>query len=97
MSADNGIYILKTNSKRGGYEYRVRELMAIENIDWDHTTNQESNSDDIRITNARQMWKDCEVFIDESKAMAEANRLLKETFICEYGISYIFIYREFNL
>jgi len=34
MSADNGIYMLKTPSKTkvGSFEYRVREVHAIENI-----------------------------------------------------------------
>ena len=35
MSADNGIYILETPSKKvGEFEYRVAELMAIENMCW---------------------------------------------------------------
>ena len=33
MSADNGIYILQTpGEKSGEFEYRVAELMAIENV-----------------------------------------------------------------
>lgn len=34
MSADNGIYILKT-PKDEGFEYRVAELQAIENLNYD--------------------------------------------------------------
>ena len=38
MSADNGIYILQTHNTigyQGGYEYRVKELQAIENLQYD--------------------------------------------------------------
>jgi hypothetical protein len=38
MSADNGIYILQTHNTtgyQGGYEYRVKELQAIENLNYD--------------------------------------------------------------
>ncbi|RTL42388.1 MAG: hypothetical protein EKK48_10360 [Candidatus Melainabacteria bacterium] len=32
MSANNGIYILKTKATNGAFEYRVREVHAIENL-----------------------------------------------------------------
>ena len=35
MSADNGIYILQTINPLGGKEYRVSDLSAIENLNYD--------------------------------------------------------------
>lgn len=136
MSADNGIYILKTPSKvNKGYEYRVRELMAVENINYDenapepdlykpsredykdkefHSVNEympentkhlewrvaynakfNSNDSKVLIRNARKMWKKCKVFYSEQEALLEASRQLKETEICEYGISFITINEVF--
>ena len=57
MSADNGIYILETD----GPEYRVREIGAIENLNWDERKGQETSNDNVILQNARAMWRDCRV------------------------------------
>jgi len=112
MSADNGIYILTTKRKshdcQDCLEYRVRELQAVENVDWDETKkNPErdypgdyTEDNDVRIKNAREMWAGCEVFNTESEALAEAKRIYDETMnsdfpVLEYGICFIHIDREF--
>ena len=147
MSADNGIYILQTlkDSAPGeptesyGFEYRVRELQAIDNLeydenvpmpvnphnkdDWhsssemlpeDHPKYKEheeyrkanyakyaSNNPDVRIANAREMWKGCKVFYTKESAMEEASKIEQKItegdfcYFLEYGISTIRINRVF--
>ena len=106
VSADNGVYILRTR-KGTGFEYRVRELQAVENVDWDHNKwNDEykrlgnyTDDDDVRIMNAREMWANVPVFALEDEAFDEAKRLYDETMadygILEYGVAFIEIDREF--
>lgn len=91
MSADNGIYILETK----GPEYRVRELQAIENVSWDESTGGDTSDQDVIISNARRMWRDCKMTEDRTEALAEADRLLYKAYICEYGISFIKVDRKF--
>ena len=63
MSADNGIYILKTQgycSIHDGYdehssEFRIAHLQAVENVNWDHDGNDYTDDPDVMIHNARQM------------------------------------------
>lgn len=99
MSADNGIYILKT-PKGNSFEFRVKELQAVENVDWDYANNSYTIDDDIRIINAREMWADCQIFYDEQIALDEARRLYDLSlddfgFEPEDGIQIITILREF--
>jgi hypothetical protein len=138
MSADNGIYILQTPKDAApgepiesyGYEYRVRELQCIENLNYDehapepiqpsgeyHSINEyrpedkehcdyqeayrvkyHSGNPDVLISNARNMWEDCIVFTDKSKALLHASELLQKAetdYYIEYGISFIKIARVF--
>lgn len=95
MSADNGVYILKTTGDKGTYEYRVRELQAVENVYWNARTGRDSTSHDIWIKNARRMWKDAPVFPHEDVALNAALEIYKRLSVCEYGIATITIERRF--
>jgi hypothetical protein len=90
MSADNGIYILETL----GPEYRVKELMAIDNLNWDHKNGEPTNDADIMIKNARQMWKDCVVLVNKTEALEVASEIEADGYF-EYGICFIRIPRKF--
>ncbi len=94
MSADNGIYILKTRTMDGAYfpsEYRVLHAQAIENIYY----NAEAKSDlemfhqDSTFTPeiAYDHFKECLVFHYIEKAMTYAHQLAEEQPILEYGVS----------
>lgn len=97
MSADNGIYILKTNTLSGkGYEYRVKHLQNVEDYKWDHASNEPTGNQDAWIRNARVMWEGCEVFTDKDECIAEAERMENNCYILEYGICYIDINRVFD-
>lgn len=95
MSADNGIYILSTV----GPEFRVKHLMAVENVYWDEDKHRETNDQDTWIIVAREMWSGCEIFYDAQMAIAEANRLYefntRDGYPVEYGIQIIHIDRKF--
>lgn len=75
MSADNGIYMLK--SKDG---YRVIKASAIENV-W-------LNYDELDPNYLKKYFGKAEVFIDRSKAFDEALRLESQG-TTEYGIKTI--------
>lgn len=99
MSADNGIYVLETGAG-DKKEYRVRELQAIENLEFDPTVGKEVGSPDVRIKNARRMWSGCDVFPTEDAALEEAERQFKEILksdypVLKYGINVIRIERDF--
>jgi hypothetical protein len=91
MSADNGIYVLKTpNFKTGHSEFRVAHRQAIENIHYPGE----------QIKYLKMYFGDCEVFTSEAQAMLEASKLYDEIMesdfpIIEYGISKIVLDREF--
>lgn len=94
MSADNGIYILKT-PKNDGFEYRVEHLQSIENLDWDENICGYTREDNIRIINAREMFSDAKVFDNEKDALQFAADLHKELGWTEYGICFLEIDLEF--
>lgn len=98
MSADNGIYILKTD----GPEYRVAMLQAIESLyyvvagDVDGRARfSETDDPDLIIINARVMWRHAEVFKTHKEALKLAVEMMKDTWVCEYGICDIRIDRKF--
>ena len=104
MSADNGVYILETNTKEHNRkEYRVRHLQAVENVGWDDNKQEPdknycggyTDDPDITIKNARKMWSGCQVFYSEENALKEAWKMLKDLDVCEYGICRIQIDRIF--
>lgn len=88
MSADNGIYILKTKD-----QYRVAHLQAIDNItcslingDWscdDKTRNK------IVPTRVVEMWGNCKYTRDRGKALDIAHKWADSLPICEYGVNII--------
>lgn len=88
MSADNGIYILKTKD-----QYRVAHLCAIDNISWSIIDGNWQNNDATRgkwvPTRVVEMWGDCKFTRDESKALSMAHKWVSSLPICEYGVNII--------
>lgn len=91
MSADNGIYILKTparpikngntyTNQHGKFEYRVAHCQAIDNIEYS----------DLYLA---VLFGDCEVLDDHHKALTKASKMadeiLDEGLPLEYGITNI--------
>jgi hypothetical protein len=92
MSADNGIYILETE----GPEFRVAEMGAVDNYQWDNERSEYTDDPDVHIENAREMWGGCEVLTNEEDAIDMALKIDKEWGIgTEYGICVIKIRRRF--
>jgi hypothetical protein len=101
VSADNGIYTIKT-LKGDGFEFRVAHMQAFDNIEW---SDKEPNPNggfgwytqdpDVLIKNARKMYKGVKVFTVEKEALEEAYRLHDEMGYTEYGICFLEIPREF--
>lgn len=91
MSADNGVYILKTKipGYPGTYAYRVRELSAIDNLEYATDYGYKNGTKETMLKNAKEMWKGCQVFFTEEEALVVANQIYLECDICEYGISQI--------
>lgn len=94
MSADNGIYILKTirtfKQEDGRYAwvktephsvYRVAAASAIDNFDW-YKINQPYNLG----AYMKDIWGGCNVYQDKQKALAYAYKLEKVIPVLEYGI-----------
>ena len=94
MSADNGIYILRT-PKGDKVEFRVAHLQAIENYEYDERTNEQTKDPNVHITNARKMWKDSPIFKTERSVLLFAEHMARDYSILEYGICFINIDREF--
>lgn len=95
MSADNGIYVLKTtrNRKQEGAAsvqcepypvYRVGYANAIDNFDY-YKTNHPYNVG----AYMKDVWGGSDVYTDEDQAVVAANKLLKQVGYTEYGISHI--------
>lgn len=88
MSADNGIYILKTRD-----QYRVAHLQSISNISWsaidgDWQSNRATRGKYVP-TRVVEMWGDCKYTKNADIALKIANKWAKGLFICEYGINVI--------
>jgi hypothetical protein len=79
MSADNGIYILKTKD-----QYRVIHAQAIDNLWWS-AINSESQREMVP-TRIVEYYGDTKYTRDELKALQIANSMAKNTYILEYGI-----------
>ncbi len=85
MSADNGIYILKTAARvGGGYEYRVTHAQAIENIYYDVASGEQWEHFIPEI--AFQYFGDCQVYKNEDAAGSYAHLLAQSYPILEYGV-----------
>lgn len=89
MSADNGIYILKTE----GDEFRVAHCQAIENL----TYGDPGGDEEYMLL----LFSDSEVFGDEQEAMMKAKELYDEIMadefcpVVEYGIQFISLPKKF--
>jgi len=88
MSADNGVYILKTKD-----QYRVAHLQAIDNVSWSIIDGDWQNEKRIRgkcvPTRVVEMWGKCKYTRDESVALKIAHRWASSLPICEYGVNII--------
>ncbi len=96
MSADNGIYILKTKrtaleSPKGvwtnrveNFVYRIAHAQAIDNLDF-YKRKQPYNLG----AYMKDVWGKSEVFTDESKALLAAHNLSEEFDYVEYGVQRI--------
>ena len=81
MSADNGIYILKTKD-----QYRVAHLQAIDNVYWSAISGEQ---EEVVSTRVVEMWGDCKFTRSASKALNIACKWARELPICEYGVCII--------
>ena len=85
MSADNGIYILKTKD-----QYRVTHAQAIENIYWEHDSryacyiNERTNK--LVPTRVIEYWGGCRYTRNPETAYKIAETMLKRIGFVEYGI-----------
>ena len=88
MSADNGIYILKTKD-----QYRVAHLQAIDNVSWSIIDGNWHNNKETREkcvpTRVVEMWGKCKYTRDENVALKIAHRWANSLSICEYGVNII--------
>lgn len=88
MSADNGIYILKTKD-----QYRVAHLQAIDNVSWSIIDGNWQNKKETRgkcvPTRVIEMWGKCKYTRDENVALKIAHRWASSIPICEYGVNII--------
>jgi outer membrane protein assembly factor BamD (BamD/ComL family) len=79
MSADNGIYILKTKD-----QYRVIHAQAIENLWWSYLTNK--FEDEMVPTRIIEYFGDSRFTRSYETAMKVANAIAKDYPVLEYGI-----------
>lgn len=87
MSADNGIYILKTKD-----QYRVAHLKAIENLSWsiiDGYLDSSNNKGKWVPTRVVEMWGKCKYTRNEYVALKIAHKWANSLPICEYGVNII--------
>lgn len=99
MSADNGIYILKSPKDNGdGFEFRVTHAQAIENIYWNPDANEEGP--DVNPKSLIDYFGECELLTEQDaqdKALAIEKEILDDDFcpILEYGINTLEVPRSF--
>lgn len=94
MSADNGIYILRTRDPSGDHEFRVMHAQNIEDLEYwplDQDMDNDSPSnwerrEEVCPDVARNWFVDAEVFTNEDEAYEYARQLYDEYPIVEYGI-----------
>ena len=94
MSADNGVYVLGSRTKDGGWEYRVCEASAIENVFWNYERKEEGS--EFNMEEVRSYWGRSPIYRTQEEVMQEAVRILNDIEICEYGISFMYMDAEFN-
>ena len=81
MSADNGIYVLKTKD-----QYRVAHLQAIDNVYWSAIDGKQIKLVPTRVV---ELWGDCKFTRDGDKALSIAHKWEGSLPICEYGVCVI--------
>lgn len=81
MSADNGIYILKTNK-----EYRVLHTKAIENIF--------DSLEEYIPEKVAEYFGECKSTKSAERAFNMAQKILKEVQLCEHGIKLLPFYEK---
>ncbi|MFZ2494816.1 MAG: hypothetical protein WAW60_03545 [Candidatus Saccharimonadales bacterium] len=88
MSADNGVYVLRTRRPDGTLEYRVAHRQNIENIYWDEKS--ERYGAQLNPEWTRKFFGGSEVFTDLAKVFQAAGNLLMEQMedfgYVEYGL-----------
>jgi hypothetical protein len=87
MSADNGIYVLKTKmtgDKPPYFVYRVIHAQAIENLYYDVTTGR--HNENFTPEEVYSYFKECMPFFDEGEALCYAHKLADQHPILEYGV-----------
>lgn len=89
MSADNGVYILKT---REG-QYRVRNLQAIDNLNWSFIHFRPEHYVPTRIL---EYFGNCKYTYKSDVALQIAQNIYNHLPVCEYGIQTISIDRTWN-
>jgi hypothetical protein len=77
MSADDGIYVLKTPTKSENFEYRVAWAQAIENVEIPPADQQQKYM--------KMLFGKSEVYHDEDVALLTAAKMLKN---CQYPPEY---------
>lgn len=90
MSADNGIYILKTKD-----QYRVVHSMAFENIYHSFSNPFQTHREPVP-TRLVAKYGRTRYTRDFEKALQVANAMLKDIHICEYGIQIVQIHKSWD-
>ena len=78
MSANNGVYILKTDN-----QYRVKHLQSIDNLYWN---NDGLYCDDMQSEKIINMFGDCKYTHSAEKAFSIALMIQNSLSTCEYGV-----------
>jgi len=89
MSADNGVYILKT--KEG--QYRVITAQAIDNLNWSFIHFREERYVPTRLL---EYFGNCKYTYNRDTALNIAQNIYNHLPICEYGIQTFSINRTWN-
>lgn len=85
MSADNGVYILKTKD-----QYRVIHAQAIENLYWSHLQGGRMMRELVS-TRIVEYYAHTRYTRDFEKAMKVANAIARGCYILEYGIKTFYV------
>ncbi|MBD5157329.1 MAG: hypothetical protein HDT13_06830 [Butyrivibrio sp.] len=88
VSADNGIYILKTKD-----QYRVAHLRAIDNVFWSYAGDSRKRTvvsqNRLVPTRVVEMWGGCKFTRSREKALKIAYRWAGRLPVCEYGVKIV--------
>ena len=91
MSADNGIYVLYTETEKGP-EYRVAYAHAIENIYGEY--NEDTGTYNGNLQNIKDTFADSQVFYSLNEALDFAEKMEYDYEYLEYGIAVISEFRD---